>query len=153
MKKVLIVYFSKTGTTETMAQYIAEGVRIAGREADVKKVSDVASEKELEGYDAYVFGCPTYFSGMPEPFVRFLSVAEKAPLQGKAGGAFSSRAHPSSGEGIGAAATIFELMETRFKMRMTVLGPFGLQGGLTEQELDMHTCQDYGKAVAGMLSG
>jgi hypothetical protein len=43
-------------------------------------------------------------------------------------------------------------MEFKFKMRMTTLGPFELEGGLTGQEQDMHTCQDYGKSVAAMLS-
>ena len=33
MKKVMIAYFSLTGKTEMMAQYIAEGVRISGQEA------------------------------------------------------------------------------------------------------------------------
>ncbi len=151
MKKVLIAYFSKTGTTETMAQYIAEGVRMVGHDVDLKKIAEIKSEKDLEGYDAYIFGCPTYFLDMPEPFRRFLEIAGKVELKGKIGGAFSSRAHPSSGEGIGAAKTIFETMESRFRMKMTNLGPFDLQGGLTEKEQDMHTCQDYGKAVAELL--
>ncbi len=151
MKKILVAYFSRTGTTETMAQYVAEGVRIGGLQADLKKVSDIKSERDLSGYDGYIFGCPTYFLDMPEPFKKFLSIAEKADLKGKAGGAFSSRAHPSSGERIGAAENLFETMESRFQMNMTNLGPFDLEGGLTEKEHDMHTCQDYGKAVAEML--
>ncbi len=151
MKKVLIAYLSKTGTTETMAQYIAEGVRITGHQADLKKVSEIKSEKDLSGYDGYVFGCPTYFLDMPETFKRFLSTVEKSDLKGKIGGAFSSRAHPSSSDSIGAARSIFDMMESQFKMRMTNLGPFDLEGGLTEKEQDMHTCQDYGKALAEML--
>ena len=151
MKKVLVAYFSKTGTTETMAQYIAEGVRITGHEADLKKVSEIKNEKDLEGYAGFIFGCPTYFLDMPEPFKRFLSIAGKAGLKGKVGGAFSSRAHPSSTEGIGAAKNLFETMESQFKMDMTNLGPFDLEGGLTEKEQDMHVCQDYGKGVAEML--
>jgi flavodoxin len=151
MKKVLVVYLSKTGTTETMAQYIAEGVRIAGHQADLKKVSEIKSEKDLSGYDGYAFGCPTYFLDMPESFKRFLAIAEKTDLKGKIGGAFSSRAHPSSSESIGAARGVFDMMESQFKMRMTNLGPFDLEGGLTEKEQDMHTCQDYGKAVGEML--
>jgi flavodoxin len=150
MKKILVAYFSKTGTTETMAEYIAEGVRITGHEVDLKKVSEIKSEKDLEDYAGFIFGCPTYFLDMPEPFKRFLSIAEKAGLKGKVGGAFSSRAHPSSGEG-GAAKNLFEMMESRLAMNMTNLGPFDLEGGLTEKEQDMHTCQEYGKAVAEML--
>ena len=38
MPKVLIAYFSVSGITETMAEFIAEGVRFSGQEAVVKKV-------------------------------------------------------------------------------------------------------------------
>ena len=41
MKKVLVAYFSVTGTTESMAQYIAEGVRFSGCEAVVKNISAI----------------------------------------------------------------------------------------------------------------
>ena len=150
MKKALIAYFSRGGTTETMAQYIAEGIRIAGFEVELKKIADVTSEKDLAGYDALVFGSPTYHLDMPEPLKRFFSIAEKVDLAGRVGGAFGSRTHPSSG-GAGAAAKIFDLMESRFKMRMTNLGPFELEGGLTDHEQDMHTCQEYGKSVAELL--
>lgn len=37
MKKVLISYFSRTGKTQQMAEYIAEGLRIAGHDVDVKR--------------------------------------------------------------------------------------------------------------------
>ena len=41
MKKVLIAYFSLSGNTQKMAEYMAEGVRISGQEVAVKKVSDI----------------------------------------------------------------------------------------------------------------
>ena len=37
MGKVLIVYFSLTGKTQRMAEYIAEGVRFTGQQAVTKK--------------------------------------------------------------------------------------------------------------------
>jgi flavodoxin len=40
MKKILIAYYSRGGTTETMALYIAEGVRIAGQEQDMHTCHD-----------------------------------------------------------------------------------------------------------------
>ena len=43
MKKVLIVYFSLTGNTEMMAQYIAEGIRFSGQEVKARKISDIKS--------------------------------------------------------------------------------------------------------------
>jgi flavodoxin len=158
MGKVLIVFYGKSGTTETMAQYIAEGIRIAGHEADVKSIGNVRVAKELFGYDGYIFGSATYHLGIPEPFEAFLTLAGRSDLRGKAGGAFSSRAHPSSDEE-SVAALIFDRMESGFGMRMTNLGPFDLkqdwlEGGkqpLIERPEGMRACQDYGKAVGEML--
>jgi len=59
MHRVLVAYVSRTGKTEKMAEFIAEGIRFSGHEAVVKKVAEITGEKELEGYDGYVFGCPT----------------------------------------------------------------------------------------------
>ena len=56
MKKVLIAYFSATGTTEKMAGYVAEGVRFSGQEAVTKNISDIKSPDDLAGYDGYIFG-------------------------------------------------------------------------------------------------
>ncbi|OPY64747.1 MAG: Flavodoxin [Syntrophorhabdaceae bacterium PtaU1.Bin034] len=150
MAKVLIAYFSSTGTTEKMAQYIAEGVRIAGHEAEARKVSEFKSESDVEGYDGYVFGCPMYHLDMPGSFKTFLSLLRKADLQGKAGGAFSSRTHPSS-EQRSAAAAILLIMEGEFKMKITDLGPFDLESKVMDTVESMRACQDYGKSVGAML--
>ena len=34
MKNVLIGYYSRTGSTEEMAKYLAEGIRISGNNVD-----------------------------------------------------------------------------------------------------------------------
>ena len=67
MKKVLVAFFSKTGTTETMAEYIAEGVRIAGHEVALKKVSDIKSEKDLEAMTAIFSAVPPILWICPSP--------------------------------------------------------------------------------------
>ena len=113
MKKVLISYFSRTGKTQQMAEYIAEGVRISGHDAEIKKISEIKNEKELAGYDGYVFGSPTYHRAMPGPMETFLFLAQKANLAGKVGGAFGSYTH--SGD---APKMIFDTMEFVFKMNM-----------------------------------
>ncbi len=157
MKKVLVAYHSSTGTTKQMAELIAEGVRIAGCEAEVRSVLDIKNKDTLIGYDGFIFGCPTYHLDMPEPFKEFLSLAQTAPLQGKVGGAFDCRTHPSSGEG-SAAALIFDTMESACGMRMTSLGPFDLkpdwlaaQGETVESSEGLRACHDYGRAVGEML--
>jgi flavodoxin len=151
MKTVLIAYLSHSGNTENMAQYVAEGLRIAGHEAELKNISEVKSEADLAGYDGYIFGCPTYHLGIPQNFETFLDLVEKVNLGGKVGGAFGYRAHPSSGGG-DAPGLIFERMESRFKMKMTNLGGLDMKGGLFESAEEMRACQDYGKAIGEMLA-
>ncbi len=147
MGKVLIVYFSRTGNTEKMAQFIAEGVRFAGAEAVLEKVSKVKTEEDLAGYDGYIFGCPTYHREMTQNFKTFLFLAEKAGLEGKAAGAFGSYTH--SGD---APKILADTMEYVLKMNLVNLGSFnGLEGKLLSNDPEIiKSCQDYGKAVGQM---
>ena len=84
--KVLIVYYSATGVTAKMAEYIAEGVRFSGHDVVVKKAGDISDAAELAGYDGYIFGSPTYSIDVPKPMKTFLTAAEKISLEGKMGG-------------------------------------------------------------------
>jgi len=147
MKKVLIAYFSRTGTTEKMAEYIAEGVRFSGNEVDLKKLSEIKNEKDFQGYDGYIFGCPTYHKDLTENFKTFLFLAQKGNLKDKVGGAFGSSTH--SGE---APKIIFDTMEFVYNMKMINLGPFGLREKIVNTSEGMRACQDYGKAVGKMLT-
>ena len=88
MKNVLVCYLSRTGNTKKMAEFIAEGVRMTGNTVELKKISEVKSGKDFEGYDGFVFGCPTYHRDITEGMKRFLFMAEEAKLVGKIGGAF-----------------------------------------------------------------
>ncbi len=142
MKKVLIVYFSRTGKTQQMAEYIAEGIRISGQDVEVKKISDIKNEKELAGYDGYVFGSPTYHRAMPGVVETFLFMAQKADLAGKVGGAFDSYTH--SGD---APKMIFDTMEFVYKMNVVDLGSFNLLEHLVDSREGLKSCHDYGKAI------
>jgi len=147
MKKVLIAYVSRTGKTEAMANYIAEGLRIKGQEVALKKISAIENEKGIMGYDGYVFGCPTYHKDMTGGMKQFLFKAEKANLTGKIGGAFGSHTH--SGE---SAPMIFDTMQHVFKMDMTNLGPLNLTEAMVESGEGTKACQDYGKELGEKLS-
>lgn len=144
MAKVLIVYASRSGETEKMANIIAEGVRFSGNEAVVKSVKDIGSENDTDGYDALVLGSPTYHGDMIQPVKTLLFLLEKAALEGKPGGAFG--AFGWSGE---APDRIYDTMKHIYKMDM-VSGPLRLKstyigGGIT-------MAQDYGKEVAAKLA-
>jgi flavodoxin len=146
MSKVLIAYDSRTGNTEKMAESIAEGIRMAGHEAELKKITQIKNEAELQGYNAYVLGSPTYHRDMIGTMKTFLFLAQKANLEGKMGGAFGSYTH--SGD---APAIIFDTMEHVFKMKMTNLGSFNLKEALVEDAEGLRACQEYGKAICEQL--
>ena len=147
MKKVMVAYISRTGKTEKMAEYIAEGIRFAGNTVDLKKISEIRDEKALAGYDGYVFGCPTYHRDITEGMKTFLFIAQKANLTGKMGGAFGSYTH--SGE---SAQMISDTMQHVFKMEMVNLGPLNLKEQIIDSGDGVRACQDYGKAIGQMLS-
>ncbi len=146
MHKILVAYISRTGMTEKMANYIAEGVRIAGHEADIRKIAGINNEKALEGYDGYIFGCPTYHRDMTTGMKNFLFLAQKANLTGKMGGAFCSYTH--SGE---SGPMIFDTMQHVYKMDVVDLGPLNLKEHTIDTQDGIKACQDYGKAVAAMF--
>ncbi|MBW2072796.1 MAG: flavodoxin domain-containing protein, partial [Deltaproteobacteria bacterium] len=47
MPKALVVYASRTNQTKKIAELIAEGIRMAGCEADVVNVRDIKDEEAL----------------------------------------------------------------------------------------------------------
>lgn len=146
MKKALIAYHSRTGKTETMADYIAEGLRFAGIDVVLKKISEIDNELDIVGYDAYVFGCPTYHKDMTGGMKQFLFKANLANLEGKIGAAFGSHTH--SGE---SAPMIYDTMMHVFKMNMVSLGPLNLAENMIAGNEGPKACQDYGKAIGELF--
>ncbi len=146
MGKVLIAYFSLSGNTEKMAEYIAEGVRFSEQQVVVKKISDIKSFNDLNGYDGYIFGSPTYHRDMAEPMKTFLFLAKKADLERKLAGAFGSYTH--SGD---APAIIFDTMQYVYKMRTFELGSFNLKEASIDTVKGMRACQDYGRVFGEKL--
>jgi len=146
MKKVLVVYFSLTGKTKKMADYIAEGVRFSGQEAVTKRTADIRTVDDLAGYDGYIFGSPTYHRDMAGPMKNFLFLAAKAGLGGTLAGAFGSYTH--SGD---APALIFDTMQYVYKMRPLELGSFNLREAIVDTADGMRACQDYGRVFGEKL--
>jgi flavorubredoxin len=140
MAKVLIVYATRTGETQNIAELIAEGIRFGGHQAQAASVKEIKNEADLNGYDGYVFGSATYHGEMLQGMKTFLFLAENADLQGKVGGAFGS--YGWSGE---ANDRIFETMKHILKMDLVGdtlrLKSSSLDGG-------MQMAQDYGRAIA-----
>ena len=139
MSKALIVYATRTGSTEKIAELIAEGIRFTGAEANVINANKITNENDLEGFEAYMFGSATYHGEMMQGMKKVLFLAEKINCEGKPGGAFG--AFGWSGE---ASYRIHETMENIFKMDM-VSGPLRLKSSGLEGGKQM--AQDYGREV------
>jgi flavorubredoxin len=152
VKKVLIAYFSVSGTTEKMAEYIAEGVRFSGQEVVTRKIAEIRNSEELAGYDGYIFGSPTYSLDLPEPMKKFLLGLEKAKLKGELAGAFGPYAHD-----VGyrhddyAPAIIANTLRDRVKMEPFELGPFNLKEDVVETSEGLKACHDFGRAFGEKL--
>ena len=146
MKKVLIAYFSLTGNTEQIAEYIAEGVRISGQSATVKKIAELKKAADLEGYDGYIFGSPTYHRDMAEPMKTFLFLARQADLKLRLAGAFGAYTH--SGD---APAIIFDTMQFVYRMEPFELNSFNLKEDALSTPEGRRTCQDYGRVFGEKL--
>lgn len=144
MAKALIVYATRTGETEKIANLIAEGIRFSGHQAETKKVTEIKKEDDLKGFEAVVLGSPTYHGDMVQGMKTLLFLAEKAELNGKIGGAFG--AFGWSGE---APDRIFDTMKNIYEMNMVSaplrLKSSGLGGGIK-------MAQDYGREVAEKMA-
>jgi len=145
MAKALIVFATRAGETDRIANLVAEGIRFSGMEASVVNVTDIKSEKDLQGYDAVVLGSATYHGEMLAKMKTLLFMAEKAGLEGKVGAAFG--AFGWSGE---APDRIYDTMKNIFKMNMVStslrLKASSIEGG-------KRMAQDYGREIGKKLEG
>ena len=98
MTKISVIYDSKTGNTEAVAGYMADGMNsVDGVEAKAFLYSEVDAEfaKESKGL---VFGCPTYKAGPTAAFYTWLEKdAGKLDLGGKLGGVFATEKYIHGG--------------------------------------------------------
>jgi NAD(P)H dehydrogenase (quinone) len=91
MAKVLVVFYSRSGNTEMMADLITEGLKSGGVDVVTKRVQD-ASVDELLDYDGIISGSPTYYGSMAWEMKKLIddSVKLHGRLDGKCAAAFTS---------------------------------------------------------------
>ena len=146
MKKVLIAYFSLSGHTQKMAEYMAEGVRISGQQVTLKKIADLKNADDISGYDGYIFGCPTYHRDMTQPMKTFLFLAHDSAPEGALAGAFGSYTHDGN-----APEMVLNTMQYVYRMEPFELGPFNLLEAKVDTAEGTRACQDYGRVFGETL--
>ena len=143
LSRILVLYYSRTGNTEKMAQAVAEGARNAD-ETHVELSYHVEAE-ELSNFDAILIGAPTYHHDMPlDMKTLFEEAAVKGTsLKNKFGGAFGS--YGWSGE---APKLLLEIMKNKFEMQVIeppLLARYMPDGSMLDK------CRDLGKQVSEKL--
>jgi NAD(P)H dehydrogenase (quinone) len=101
ISRLIVIYYSKSGNTEKMAEAIGKGARQLGVEVEVKSVEDCALNDLVEA-SGIVIGSPTYFSNVAWQIKKLIdeSIAfyPREQLRGKVGGCFTSAGTRRDGE-------------------------------------------------------
>ena len=124
--RLLIVYYSRSGSVQQLAEAAAEAAREAGAEVRVRRPREVAgadamakvkgwtesaarqnalypepTHDDAEWADAILFGTPCYFGAMATELKNFLDQLgpqwKRGALAGKVGGAFATASWPHGG--------------------------------------------------------
>ncbi|MCD6539504.1 MAG: NAD(P)H-dependent oxidoreductase [Candidatus Omnitrophica bacterium] len=117
--KVLIAYYSKSGTTKEMAEIIVSVLKEEGLEVRLSSVEKVSS-KELLEFDGIIIGSPTYYGSLAYQVKKLLdeSVSFHGSLEGKLGGAFTSSANIGGGN----ETTLLSILEAMLIHGMIIQG-------------------------------
>ncbi len=93
MSKVLIVFGSSTGNTESIADKLSELITAGGHEVKLLNAADASAENLAEGYDAVLFGCSAWGMEdleMQDDFLPLFEDFESMGLKGRKVAAFAS---------------------------------------------------------------
>jgi NAD(P)H dehydrogenase (quinone) len=152
MSKVLITYFSKTGNTEEMARYVAEGVKAEGLEVEIKPVQK-AKVEDLLSADGIILGSPTYYGIISGPLKNFIdeSIKYHGKLAGKVGGAFAT----SGVLGCGNETTALDIIKAMLVHGMIIPGdvnaPYGAVAVGKPDAESKTSCKELGKRVSKLV--
>jgi NAD(P)H dehydrogenase (quinone) len=155
MTKILVLYYSSYGHIETMANAVAEGVRAAGAEVDIKRVPELVPEEVARGshykvdqaapiarpadlveYDAIIVGTGTRYGRMTSQMANFWDQTgglwAQGKLIGKVGAAFTSTASQHGGQ----ETTLMGIHTNLLHHGMVIVGlPYSFQGQLKLDEV------------------
>ncbi|MDC9728981.1 MAG: NAD(P)H:quinone oxidoreductase [Methyloprofundus sp.] len=141
MAQILVLYYSRNGTTKTMAQQISRGIEsIEGAEAIIRTVPNISSVceqseesipasgslyvslEDLNHCDGLALGSPTHFGNMAAPLKYFIDNTTEAwfngSLSGKPAAVFTSTGSMHGGQ----ESTLLSMMLPLLHHGMLMLG-------------------------------
>ncbi|MFA5866298.1 MAG: NAD(P)H-dependent oxidoreductase [Phycisphaerae bacterium] len=150
MAKVLVAFYTQSGNTKTMGEYVADGAKSAGVQVTIKEIEHVTAQ-DLLNFDGIIIGSPTYY-GLPAAQIKELldqSVQYHGQLSGKIGGAFASSANIGGGN----ETTILSILQAMLIHGMVIQGSamgdhYGPVSINAPDERVKKQCQALGRRVA-----
>lgn len=150
MAEILVLYYSRHGSTQALAYQIANGVESTGASAKIRTVPEIsttcesitpsiptegdlyASQADLTRADGLILGSPTRFGNMAAPLKYFIDNSSeiwlKGQLSGKPAAVFTSTSSMHGGQ-----------ESTLLSMMLPLLHQGMLLVGLPYSEADLHT--------------
>jgi len=154
MSKILVIYYSRTGNTQKMAELVAEGAAGEGVEVELKDVASTTVE-DLVSADGIIAGSPTYYGGMAGEMKVLLDESVKChgKLAGKVGAAFASAANIGGGN----ETTVLDILHAWLIHGMIVqgtavgdhYGPVSINAPDTRVE---RQCRNLGESVRKLVA-
>jgi flavodoxin I len=143
MKKILVLFYSRTGNTEKMANAVAQGAQI--NDGINVELSFHVEPQEFSSFDAIIIGAPTYHHEMSVDFKNLFEelAVQGVSLKGKIGAAFGS--YGWTGE---APKLILEIMKKKFEMQVdepTLLANY------VPNDRMLNACKEMGKRISESL--
>jgi NAD(P)H dehydrogenase (quinone) len=140
---ILVVFYSRDGSVESLAKAVSEGARQAGADVRLRRVPDLVSPEvmakvpgweerskrmlaeygaptpaDVEWADGIIFGTPTRFGNTSAELKAFIDSLGglwfQGKLNGKAGSAFTSSAGPHGGNETTVASLYFPMAHLGF---------------------------------------
>ena len=153
MAKILLAYYSQSGHTKKMAEFIFEGMKKESVDVVLKNVEDIKVD-ELLDYQGIVFGSPVYYGSMAAAIKKLFddSVKFHTKLDGRVGGAFASSANIGGGN----ETTILDILNALLIHGMIIQGdPKGDHYGPVSigmpDERSQKQCLRYGERIARLV--
>jgi NAD(P)H dehydrogenase (quinone) len=149
-KKLCIVYYSNTSTTEKMALEIHKGAIDSGVNAILKKVEQCTLDDLLQA-DGIVVGSPTYFSNIAWQMKKLIDESimlyrKQRSLENKICGCFVSAGTKNDGK------ECLKMLETAFGLhhRMKIVPGIVLESKEAEKVF-ASVCSEFGRRIAEHL--
>jgi len=158
MSQVLVLYYSRSGNTKTLADAIAKGVQPVSDVDVIMRSTDQVTQADFLNSQGIIAGSPVYFGTLAwelkKVFDDFIGIRKK--MENKIGAAFATSGDATGGK----ETTLFSIIQAMLIYGMIIVGdPMDATGHYgtacvgEPDEIAMENGQKLGKRVAELVKG